>query len=192
MEAGSPDSDLRWTVHGERTVYDNRWVRLSVADVEPPNGERFEHHVVSLDRISIALIVDDSERMLTLYRHRFANDEWGYELLGGLVEEGEDPAVTAAREAEEESGWRPVGEPEHLVHFQPIPGMVRSPVDIFLWRSAEKVGEPTDTEEVARIGWVPVSEALGLARRGELLGAGTLVAVLMYLASRAEEERARG
>ena len=30
--------------------------------------------------------------------------------------------VTAAREAVEETGWRPVGEPEHLVSFQPLPG----------------------------------------------------------------------
>jgi 8-oxo-dGTP pyrophosphatase MutT (NUDIX family) len=49
-----------------------------------------------------------------LYRHRFAVDQWGYELLGGLVEDGEAPAATAAREALEESGWQPVGEPEPL------------------------------------------------------------------------------
>ncbi|HVQ97062.1 MAG TPA: NUDIX domain-containing protein [Mycobacteriales bacterium] len=39
----------------------------------------------------------------------------GYELVGGIVEEGEEPAAYAAREAVEESGWRPVGEPEHLI-----------------------------------------------------------------------------
>ncbi|WP_433560199.1 hypothetical protein ACQPWY_26375 [Pseudonocardia xinjiangensis] len=29
-----------------------------------------------------------------LRRHRFAVDEWGYELLGGLVEPGESSAAT--------------------------------------------------------------------------------------------------
>jgi 8-oxo-dGTP pyrophosphatase MutT (NUDIX family) len=180
-----PSGDaLKWTIRGERTVYDNPWVRLVLVDVEPPNGERFEHHVVRLGQVAIGLVVDDQERVLTLWRYRFATDDWGYELLGGIVEEGEEPAATAAREVEEESGWRPAGEPEHMIRFQPLPGMLDAPVDVFLWRSAEKVGEPTDTEEAARVGWVPVQEMLELAKRGELLGSGTIIPVLLYLASR--------
>lgn len=174
---------LQWTVHGERSVYDNQWVRLTLVDVEPPEGHRFESHVVRLGRVAIALLVDEAERVLTLWRYRFATDGWGYELIGGIVEEGEEPAATAAREAVEESGWRPVGEPEHLISFQPFPGMVDAPIDVFLWRTMEKVGEPTDAEEAARIEWKPIREMVGLAKRGELLGSGTLVAVLLYLAS---------
>ena len=174
---------LIWTVHGERTVYDNPWVRLVLVDVEPPDGRRFEHHVVRLGRIAIALIVDDRERVLTLYRYRFATDDWGYELLGGIVEQGEEPAATAAREVEEESGWRPQGEPEHLSSFQPLPGMVDAPIDVFLWRGAEKVGDPTDAEEAARIEWKPIQEMLDLARQGQLLGSGTIIPVLFYALS---------
>jgi len=174
-----PDS-LTWRLHGERTVYDNPWVRLVLVDVEPPNGGRFEHHVVRLGRIAIALIVDEEERVLTLWRYRFATDDWGYELLGGIVEPNEEPAVTAAREVEEESGWRPRGEPEHLASFQPLPGMVDAPIDVFLWHGAEKVGEPTDTEEAARIEWKPVQEMVELARQGQLLGSGTIIPVLLY------------
>jgi len=177
-----PDA-LTWTIRGERTVYDNPWVRLVLVDVEPPNGERFEHHVVRLGRVAIALVVDDHERILTLWRYRFATDDWGYELLGGIVESSEEPAATAAREVEEESGWRPVGEPEHLASFQPLPGMVDAPIDVFLWRGAEKVGEPTDAEEAARIEWKPVQEMVELARQGRLLGSGTIIPVLLYALS---------
>ena len=177
-----PDA-LSWTVRGERTVYDNPWVRLVLVDVEPPDGRRFEHHVVRLGRIAIALVVDDQERVLTLYRYRFATGEWGYELLGGIVEPGEEASATAAREVEEESGWRPRGEPEHLASFQPLPGMVDAPVDLFVWRGAEKVGEPTDAEEAARIEWKPVQEMVELARQGQLLGSGTIIPVLLYALS---------
>jgi 8-oxo-dGTP pyrophosphatase MutT (NUDIX family) len=184
-----PDDDqgvaLSWTVHGERAVYDNPWVRLVLVDVEPPNGERFQHHVVRLGRIAIALILDDHERALTLYRYRFATDDWGYELLGGIVEPGEEAAVTAAREVEEESGWRPLGEPEHLTTFQPLPGMIDAPIDVFLWRRAEKVGEPTDKEEAARIEWKPIQDMVELAKQGQLLGSGTIIPVLLYAVSRA-------
>ncbi|WP_215732286.1 NUDIX domain-containing protein [Lentzea atacamensis] len=176
--------ELKWKVHGSRVVYDNRWVKVDLVDVEPPDGSRFEHHVVRLDHVAVALLVNDNEEVLTLWRYRFAVDQWGYELIGGLVEEGEEPAATAAREAEEETGWRPIGEPEHIGTFQPLPGIIDAPVDAYVWRTAEKVGEPTDAEEAARIEWIPVSRVLELVQRGEVLGSGAIIPLLYYLASR--------
>lgn len=88
------------------------------------------------------------------------------------MEAGEDAARTAAREAEEESGWRAVVDPEHLVGFEPLPGQVTAPGDVFLWRAAERIGPPIDTEEVGRVEWVPLSREPGLVQRGELLGSG--------------------
>jgi ADP-ribose pyrophosphatase len=173
-----------WKTFGERLVYDNRWVRLGLVDVEAPNGERWEYHVVHLARIAVGLIIDDRDRVLMLWRYRFPTDQWGYELLGGLVEEGEEPAQTAAREVAEETGWRPVGEPEHLIGFEPLPGQLTAPVDVFLWRQAEKVGEPTDTEEVGRVEWVPLSRVPELAQQQQILGSGALVPLLYYMASR--------
>src|ERR1043165_4717625 len=99
---------------------------------------------------------EDDDTLLMLWRYRFATDQWGYELLGGLVEEGEEPAATAKREAEEESGWRLVGEPVPLARFRPMPGLVAAQTDVFMWRGAEQVGEPTDTEEAGRLEWVPL------------------------------------
>jgi ADP-ribose pyrophosphatase len=171
-------------VFGERPVYDGGWVRLDLVDVQTSGGARFEHHVVRLGRIAIALIVNEREEALMLWRHRFATDQWGYELLGGVVEDGEEPAATAAREAREESGWRPVGEPERLVAFEPLPGQVTAPVEVFLWRQAQRIGAPTDPDEIGRVEWVPLSRVGDLARRQQLLGAGTLVPLLYYLSRR--------
>lgn len=170
-----------WRTFGERLVYDNRWVRLGLADVEAPNGERWEYHIVHLGRIAIAMIVNDRDEVLMLWRYRFPTQQWGYELLGGLVDEGEEAAATAAREAAEESGWQPVGDAEKLISFEPLPGQATAPMDVYLWRQAKRIGEPTDTEEVGRVEWVPLSRVVELAQRGELLGAGTLVALLYYL-----------
>jgi ADP-ribose pyrophosphatase len=173
-----------WRAYGERIVYDNRWVRLGLVDVEAPNGDRWEYHVVHLARIAVALMVNDADEVLMLWRYRFATDQWGYELLGGLVDEGEEAADTGAREAAEESGWAPVGPGEKLISFEPLPGNVTAPMDVFLWRAFEQVGEPTDAEEAGWVEWVPLARVPQLAGRGELLGAGTLVALLYFLASR--------
>jgi 8-oxo-dGTP pyrophosphatase MutT (NUDIX family) len=130
------------------------------------------------------MLVNERDEVLMLRRYRFAVDEWGYELLDGLVEDGEDPAATAAREAVEESGWRPIGKPELLASFEPLPGMVRVHTDVYLFRSAEKVGEPTDTEEAGRLEWVSLDRVRELLQRNELLGGGTIIAVQSFLLSR--------
>lgn len=94
------------------------------ADRRAEIGQRREHHVVHLGRVAVALVINDHDEALMLWRYRFATEQWGYELLGGIIDGEEDSAATAAREAEEESGWRPVGQPEVLVRFEPVPGMV--------------------------------------------------------------------
>jgi hypothetical protein len=60
-----------WQIHGERTLHDNRWVTLTLVDVEPPGVERFEHHVVRLHHVAIAAVVDEHDRVLMLWRYRF-------------------------------------------------------------------------------------------------------------------------
>lgn len=180
--AGMPD-ELRWRVHGERTLYDNRWVRLTKVDVTPPNGERFEHHVVRLHRVVMALLIDDSDRVLMLWRHRFITDAWGWELPGGIAESGESDEATAARETIEETGWSP-RDLRPWVAFQPMPGMVDTPHVVLIADSAERVGEPSDAEEVARVDWVPLTDIAQLIGRGEIGGAGSLVALLQLLAER--------
>lgn len=175
----------RWQTLGQRQVYESPWVRVDLADVQTPSGARFEHHLVHLPQIAIALIVNDQHEALMLWRHRFAVDLWGYELLGGLVEEGEEPAAAAAREAIEESGWRPIGNPQPLLAFEPLPGQVSAPIDVFCWRKAEHIGQPSDPDEVGRVEWVPLRRIPQLAQQGRLLGAGTLVPLLLYLTKRA-------
>ena len=81
-----------------------------------------------------------------LWRYRFVPQRAGWELPGGIVEGNEDPAVTAAREIEEETGWRPESL-EHVVTYQPMIGMVDSPHKILVGRGATLVGEPEEGEE---------------------------------------------
>jgi 8-oxo-dGTP pyrophosphatase MutT (NUDIX family) len=172
-----------WRIRGERTVYDNKWVRVTLVDVEPPGVQRFEHHVVRLFRVAIGAVLDGQDRVLMLRRYRFVPDQWGWELPGGIVNDGENPRETASREIEEETGWRP-STLRHLLTFQPMVGMVDSPHEIYIGRGAYHIGEPTDTEEAGQVAWIPLTEVPDLMARNELLGAGTLVALLHILATR--------
>lgn len=178
-----PEGVEPWRIHGERNVYDNRWVKLQLWDVEPPGVERFEHHVVKLHHVAITAVVDDQDRVLMMWRYRFVPKQFGWELPGGIVDEGEDPSDTALRETVEETGWRPKLL-EHVVTYQPMVGMVDSPHEIFVGHGAERVGDPSDLEETGHIEWVPLADVPGLMARGELMGSGTLVALLHILATR--------
>jgi 8-oxo-dGTP pyrophosphatase MutT (NUDIX family) len=175
--------ELRTKVFGERIIYDNEWVRLALVDIETPDGHRFEHHVVRLQTVVLTVVIDKLDRVLMLWRHRFVTSEWGWELPGGILDRDEDPADCAVREVVEETGWRP-DNVEHLVSFQPMPGMVDTPHKVYLSQSATRVGEPTDREEAARVEWVPIDAVIDLATKGQLLGGGSLVGLLYLLAKR--------
>ena len=168
----------------ERTVYDCPWVRLTQVDVQAPDGRRWWHHVVRLSRVAVAVVIDDDDRVLMMWRHRFIPNRWGWELPGGIVDPDSDEngATAASREVEEETGWRPAAL-QHLATFDPMPGLVDTPHEVYLARGAVRVGEPTDAEEAAQIAWVPLADTFALAARGELLGAGTLVGLLWTLAA---------
>jgi hypothetical protein len=80
------------------------------------------------------MVLDDAgERVLMMRRHRFIVDRWVWELPGGYVDDGEDPAAAAARELEEETGWRPLGI-EFVMSSQPMIGNADYPQDLYLAR----------------------------------------------------------
>jgi hypothetical protein len=83
----------RWTIHGERVVDESRRLCLSIADVELPDGIRFEQYVLRLPKAAIMVVLDDPrERVLMMWRHRFIVDRWVWEPPGGYVDPEEDAA----------------------------------------------------------------------------------------------------
>ena len=144
---------VRWKVHGERTIYDSPWVRLTLVDVEPPGAARFEHHVTRLRPAAGCVIESATDGFLLLWRHRFITDSWGWEIPAGRVDEGEEPLEAAAREAFEETGWRP-GPLRPFVTFNTANGLTDQRFFVYATDSAEHVGDPHDPFESERIEWV--------------------------------------
>jgi 8-oxo-dGTP pyrophosphatase MutT (NUDIX family) len=170
----------QWTIHGERIVDENRHIRLSTVDVELPDGTRFTQYVARMPPCAMTMVLDDQSRVLLMYRHRFIIDRWVWELPGGYVDLSEDVASAAAREVEEETGWRP-HTMERLVTFQPSIGSLDQPQEIYLARGADRVQVTPDINEAERVRWVPLHEAVQMIDTGEIVGAATVVAVYRAL-----------
>ena len=136
---------MRWTVHGERSLYDSEWVRLVLTDVELPSGARFEHHVVRMPAPAAGVDVQDPDHdgVLLLWRHRFTTDTWGWEVPAGRVDAGESPADAGARETLEETGWRP-GPLRRLTTYFPYNGVSDGAFHLF-WPTARSTSATPTT-----------------------------------------------
>lgn len=181
----------RWTINGERLLDENRHVSLSVADVTLPDGVRFEQYVMRLPRAALILLLNDRAEVLMIWRHRFIIDRWVWELPGGYVDQpGDDPLVTAAREVEEETGWR-ARRLELLTTFQPLVGSVAQDNLIFIGRDgADYIGVPEDINEAERIQWIPLNDVRPMMDRGDIVGAGSVIGLLRVLTERSEGQPA--
>jgi 8-oxo-dGTP pyrophosphatase MutT (NUDIX family) len=171
----------QWTIHDERLVDQTRRLRLSIADVELPDGVRFEQYVLRMPPAAMMVVLDDRDRVLMAWRHRFIIDRWVWELPGGYVDPDEDPAVCAVREVEEETGWRP-RESRPLVTCQPIVGSADAPNLLFLSRGADHVGHAPDINEAERVEWIPLESARDLIAEGQIVGSSSIIGLLAVLA----------
>lgn len=128
-------------------------------------------------------VVDDRGRVLLIRRHRWIIDRWVWELPGGYVDHVEDVSAAAAREVEEETGWRPTGPVEFMMTYQPIIGSGDCPQDLYIARGAEPTGAAPDINEASDVRWFPASDVPAMIAAGEVVGAATVIAVLQLLSS---------
>lgn len=179
---------MRWTVHGERALYESAWVNLHLVDVEIPDGPRFEHHALRMPFPAVGTVLLDPERgVLLLYRHRFIGDFWGWEIPAGRVEDGEALEEAARRECVEEVGWSP-GRLTHLTTYHYAGGLSDGRFALFLGEDVTEIGPPTDTAEAERIAWVPLVEVRELVRSGQV-GDGLSLSALLWLFTFGEPAR---
>jgi 8-oxo-dGTP pyrophosphatase MutT (NUDIX family) len=160
-------------------LYNDRWLDIRIADVEITGGRHLRHRLIRTAPGAGAVVLNGADEVLLEWRHRFIPDTWAYEIPIGGVEHGETPEAAAAREVEEETGWRP-GPLRPLLYLQPTPGISDSEHHVFFADSAEHIGDPADDWEAERVEWVPLSEVPKLVADRKIVS-GTSLSALLYL-----------
>jgi 8-oxo-dGDP phosphatase len=130
------------------------------------------------------VLLDERARVLLLWWYRFVQGRWGWELPGGLVDEGEEPVEAAARELEEQAGYR-AAEVRRLVSFEPVAESAAGEHVVFLGRDGELVGDPISSEAIERAEWVSLESVPGMIAGGEVWNSGSVVGLLQALAEKA-------
>lgn len=161
-----------------RVVYDGKILKLEVDKVRLPDGsESVRECVRHSGGAAVLLIAENKVALVKQYRYLYGNEI--YEIPAGKMEEGEDPAVAAARECEEETGYR--AQVKHLVDIYPSPGYTDEIIHIYLAECGEFAGQHTDEGEFLTCEFIPLEKVVQMIESGEICDSKTVTAIYKYL-----------
>ena len=161
-----------------KTLYCGKIVDLYLDGIRLPDGREVVREVVGHSGgVVILAIVEGDVLMVRQYRHPAG--KMLLELPAGKLEKGEDPAVCAARELEEETGYRP-GSVRKLGRFYATPGYCS---EIFCLYAAENLiptAQKLDADELLEVERVPFHDAVTACFDGRIIDAKTALTLLMF------------
>ncbi|MCC6336947.1 MAG: NUDIX hydrolase [Myxococcales bacterium] len=169
----------QWTLLGERSTKDFHIFRARTLDVaDPRDGKPYVRTVIDAPDWCNVIPVTRAGEVVLVRQFRFGTWSNHLELPGGMLDEGEAPPAAAARELEEETGYRPARlEPLGVSH--PNPAVFANRLHTFLALDCDRVHDGRhDTSEDLRVEVVPRGEIKRLVREGQITHALVLAALL--------------
>lgn len=124
----------------------------------------------------LPLFADGRVALVRQYRHPAGREL--LEIPAGMIEPGELPQVCAAREIEQEIGFR-AGRLEKLAEFFPTPGFCAERLYVYLATELTPMAQQLDHDEFVEIVYLPLSEAVAMAQQGNIEDAKTVIALLL-------------
>ena len=162
---------------GSRQVYAGRIVDLSVDRVRLPNGNVCELELIRHPGAAAVVPVDASGHAILVRQYRYATDGWLLEVPAGKLDGEEAPESCAAREVEEETGFRP-GRLEPLGWIWTTPGFTDEKIWLYLATDLEPSRAALQPDEVLHVERLPLAQAVRMAVEGEIHDAKSVCALL--------------
>lgn len=171
----------RPTLNARRSLYRGHVVDLGMETVCLPDGRQLELEVVRHPGGAAVVVLNTDNEICLLRQYRHAGGGWLWELPAGKLEAGETALTTAQRELEEEAGLR-AQHWQTLANVLTTPGFCDEVIHLFLARDLQYVPAQHQEHECIEVHWLPFTSALGMAQRGEIRDAKTLLG-LFYCAT---------
>lgn len=140
-------------------------------------GRPVTHRFLELGEVVTVLARDAGGRVLLVRQYRAALDRPTLELPAGWCEPGEPPAAAAARELEEETGYR-ARAVEPLLSFWPAPGYSTEVIHVFAAGGLERTATRFDEGEEIDLVSLTDAECEAAVRSGEIRDGKSLVALM--------------
>lgn len=146
--------------------------------IQEPDGSEIVREVVRHPGGAggLPLFEDGTVALVRQYRHPAGRDL--LEIPAGRMEPGETPELCAAREIEQEIGYRP-GRIEKIAEFFSTPGFCEERLFVYLATRLLPAQQNLDHDEFVEVVRIPLADAILMANRGDIEDSKTLVALLM-------------
>ena len=158
-------------------VYAGRLIRVA-RDTVREGGKTYVREVVGHPggAAVVPYFEDGTVAFVSQYRH--PTRRYVLELPAGKLDPGEGPAVTAARELEEELGVV-ARRLEQLSEFYTTPGFCAERLWVFLATDLRETARRHEDDEIIEVVRMPFGRALGLVASGEIDDAKTIIGLLL-------------
>jgi ADP-ribose pyrophosphatase len=160
-----------------RKIYGGRVVNLSVERVVLPNGNEAELEMIHHRGAAAVVPVDAGGNVFLVRQYRHAAGDWLLEVPAGKLDGGEAPEACVAREIREEVG-REAGSLTPMGWIYTTPGFTDEKIWLFVATDLGPAEQSLEDDEVLTVVRMPLDEAIGMARRGEITDAKSICALL--------------
>lgn len=161
-----------------REVYRGRIFTLTSHRVGLENGGESRRDIVNHHGGACVAALDEEGRVLLVRQYRFGVKEELLELPAGKLEEGEDPAATAARELEEETGYTAASLTK-LTELLPTPAYCTERIYLYQAHGLTKGEQRLDRDEFLDVVALPLAEALEMVLAEKVPDAKTQAGILL-------------
>lgn len=162
---------------GTEQIYKGRIVNLFVHEVALPDGKHSKREVVKHPGAVAVVALDDQQRVLLVRQFRLPAAQVLREIPAGTLEPNEDAAECAARELQEETGYKPL-KLEAMGGFFVAPGYTTEYIHLFFATQLRESRLESDTDEFIEADHVPLVEALAMIEQGEIIDGKSVTGLL--------------
>jgi ADP-ribose pyrophosphatase len=142
------------------------------------NGMEIIREVVRHPGGAGALPLFDDGRVALVKQYRHPARRELLEIPAGKIEDGETPETCAAREVEQEIGFR-AGRIEKLAEFYSTPGFCEEKLHVYLATHLTPSSQALDHDELVEVVYLPFAEAAQMLGRGGIEDSKTIIALLL-------------
>ena len=161
-------------VDHSRRIFKGRVVTLDIDTVTLPNGATIELEMIHHPGAAAVVPMKEDGTVILIRQYRHAAGGYIYEIPAGKLHPGEDPKLCAARELQEEIGYR-ADSLELLTSVLTTPGFTDEVIHIYKGTGLTKGKQDLDHDEVIEIVELPLEKALAQIIDGTIRDAKTIV-----------------